>query len=104
MTFSLSIAVFVIGFINVRCGKCGHVGCSRIYVLRGSDSRTKSMRVTGIYWKKYPGGGLESEGEQIESVHLKVKDIDSFLMDQSKEKSTTFFVAFYWWKYLRTKK
>ncbi|CBK20476.2 uncharacterized protein [Blastocystis hominis] len=53
--------------------------------------------------KKYPGGGLQSEGEQIEIVHLKEKDVDSFLMDGTKEKSAGLFVAFYWWKNLRAK-
>ncbi|KNB45281.1 uridine diphosphate glucose pyrophosphatase [Blastocystis sp. subtype 4] len=51
--------------------------------------------------KKYPGGGLASEGEQIEIVELSEQTIDDFLLDDKKEKAASFYIALYWWKHLR---
>ena len=53
--------------------------------------------------QKYPGGGLASEGEQIEIVEIPESTIDEFLMDGSKEKSAGIFIGMYWWRYLRNK-
>ena len=54
--------------------------------------------------QRFPGGGLESEGEQIELVRIHEDDMDAFLMDEEKEKSAGMFMAMYWWRHLRHRK
>ena len=53
--------------------------------------------------KKYSGGGLKEEGEQITEHRISVDKMDEFIADYEKEKSASIVMGMYWWRHIRGK-
>lgn len=53
--------------------------------------------------KKYQGGGLKEEGEQISEYRVPLSEMDAFLADYEQEKSASIMMGMYWWRHLRGK-
>ena len=53
--------------------------------------------------KKYNGGGVIEEGEQISEVRLPLSEMDRFLADYEQEKSAAIIMGMYWWRHLKGK-
>ena len=53
--------------------------------------------------KKFAGGGLKEEGEQITEFRVPLSEMDAFLADYEQEKSASIIMCMYWWRHLRDK-
>ena len=53
--------------------------------------------------KKYSGGGLKEEGEQITEHRIPLEKMDEFIADYEKEKSASIVMGMYWWRHIRVK-
>ena len=53
--------------------------------------------------KKFQGGGLKEEGEQISEYRVPLSKMDAFLADYEQEKSASIMMGMYWWRHLRGK-
>ena len=53
--------------------------------------------------KKYSGGGLKEEGEQITEHRIPLDKMDEFIADYEKEKSASIVMGMYWWRHIRGK-
>ncbi|CBK24495.2 uncharacterized protein [Blastocystis hominis] len=53
--------------------------------------------------KKFQGGGLKEEGEQISEYRVPLSEMDAFLADYEQEKSASIMMGMYWWRHLRGK-
>ena len=98
-----------IGFSCIAVGNVGLTGArGYMYYVEVTPDQKVGLSIVNCqleedYGQKYSGGGLASEGEQIEIVEIPENTIDEFLMDSKQEKSAGIFMAMYWWRYLRNK-
>lgn len=53
--------------------------------------------------KRFSGGGVKEEGEQITEVRLPLSEMDRFLADYEQEKSAAITMGMYWWRHLKGK-
>ena len=53
--------------------------------------------------KKYSGGGVKEEGEQITEHRGPVEKMDAFIADYEQEKSAAIVMGMYWWRHLKGK-
>ena len=51
--------------------------------------------------KRFSGGGVKEEGEQITEVRIPLQEMDAFLADYEREKSASIVMGMYWWRHLK---